>query len=82
MTMAFGAESITLKQNKVVKTLKEHNAISSKSAKDLNSLNIRHTRTFNNLVKQDVIREIDNKYYLDIKNWENFRKSFKRWFLI
>ncbi|SCT09749.1 hypothetical protein [Staphylococcus caeli] len=80
--MAFGAESITLKQNKVVKTLKEHNAISSKTAKDLKSLNIRQTHTFNNLVKQGVIRKIGNKYYLDIKNWEKFRKSFKRWFLI
>ncbi|WP_437272167.1 hypothetical protein ACSSAF_00235 [Staphylococcus succinus] len=80
--MAFGAESITLKQNKIVKTLKENNTISSKTAKDLNSLNIRHTHTFNNLVKQGIIREIGNKYYLDIENWEKFRKSFKRWFLI
>mgnify|MGYP007027846058 CR=1 FL=1 len=80
--MAFGAESITLKQNKVVKILKEHNAISSKTAKDLNSLNIPQTHTFNNLVKQGVIKKIGNKYYLDIKNWEKFRKSFKRWFLI
>ncbi|PTH64429.1 hypothetical protein BU582_12215, partial [Staphylococcus agnetis] len=64
--MAFGAESITLKQNKVVKTLKEHHAISSKTAKDLNSLNIRHTHTFNKLVNQGIIRALDHKYSLDI----------------
>ncbi|MGV3245004.1 hypothetical protein [Staphylococcus sp. 11261D007BR] len=80
--MAFGAETITLKQNKVVKTFKEHNAISPDTAKDLNSLNIYHTRTFNHLVKQAVIRKSDDKYYLDMQNWEIFRKSFKRWFLI
>lgn len=62
--------------------MKENNAISSKTAKDLNSLDIRKTHTFNNLVKQSVIKQNGNKYYLDIENWKNFRKSFKRWFLI
>lgn len=30
--MAFGAETITLKQNKIVKTMKANNAISSETA--------------------------------------------------
>ncbi|MCD8801533.1 hypothetical protein K1Y24_06120 [Mammaliicoccus sciuri] len=80
--MAFGAETITLKQAKIAKKLKENNAISSETATDLNSLDIRKTRTFNNLVKQNVIKQNGNKYYLDIENRKNFRKSFKRWFLI
>ena len=80
--MAFGAETITLKQNKIVRTKKESKAISSDTAKDLNALNIRKTRTFNNLVKQNVIKQIGNKYYLDIETWEKFRKSIKRYFLI
>lgn len=80
--MAFGAETITLRQAKIVKKLKENNAISSETATDLNSLDIRKTRTFNNLVKQNVIKQNGDKYYLDIENWKNFRKSFKRWFLI
>lgn len=80
--MAFGAETITLKQAKIVKKLKENNAISSETATDLNSLDIRKTRTFNNLVKQNVIKQNGDKYYLDLENWKNFRKSFKRWFLI
>ncbi|EZX20463.1 hypothetical protein V5G65_15110 [Mammaliicoccus sciuri] len=80
--MAFGAETITLRQAKIVKKLKENNAISSETATDLNSLDIRKTRTFNNLVKQNVIKQNGDKYYLDLENWKNFRKSFKRWFLI
>ncbi|MCD8837143.1 hypothetical protein [Mammaliicoccus sciuri] len=80
--MAFGAETITLKQAKIVKKLKENNAISSETATDLNSLDIRKTRTFNNLVKQNVIKQNGDKYYIDLENWKNFRKSFKRWFLI
>ncbi|MEB7066345.1 hypothetical protein NEM27_06660 [Mammaliicoccus sciuri] len=80
--MAFGAETITLKQAKIVKKLKENKVISSETATDFNSLDIRKSRTFNNLVKQNVIKQNGDKYYLDIENWENFRKSFKRWFLI
>ncbi|MBG9211161.1 MULTISPECIES: hypothetical protein [Mammaliicoccus] len=80
--MSFGAESIILKQDKVVKIMKENNAVSPKSAKDLKSLNIKQTRTFNNLMKQNVIKQIGNKYYLDIYNWKIFKKSFKRWILI
>lgn len=80
--MAFGAETITLKQAKIVKKLKENNAISSETATDLNSLDIRKTRTFNNLVKQNVIKQNGDNYYIDLENWKNFRKSFKRWFLI
>ncbi|MRE73127.1 hypothetical protein [Mammaliicoccus sciuri] len=80
--MAFGAETITLKQAKIAKKFKENNAISLETATDLNSLDIRKTRTFNNLVKQNVIKQNRDKYYLDLENWKNFRKSFKRWFLI
>lgn len=80
--MEFGAETITLRQAKIVKKLKENNAISLETATDLNSLDIRKTSTFNNLVKQNVIKQNRDKYYLDLENWKNFRKSFKRWFLI
>lgn len=80
--MAFGAETITLKQNKIVKTMKANNAISSENAQSLNTLNIKKARTFNHLIKQGVIKETEDKYYLDIANWETFRKSLKRWFLI
>ncbi|MCD8788816.1 hypothetical protein K1Y15_06445 [Mammaliicoccus sciuri] len=80
--MEFGAETITLRQARIVKKLKENNAISLETATDLNSLDIRKTRTFNNLVKQNVIKQNRDKYYLDLENWKNFRKSFKRWFLI
>lgn len=66
--MAFGAETITLRQAKIVKKLKENNAISSETATDLNSLDIRKTRTFNNLVKQNVIKQNGDKYYLDLEN--------------
>lgn len=80
--IAFGAETITLKQAKIVRKFKGNNVISSETATDLNSLDIRKTRTFNNLVKQNVIKQYVDKCYLDIENWMNFRKSFKRWFLI
>ncbi|GGI43359.1 hypothetical protein [Mammaliicoccus stepanovicii] len=80
--MAFGAEMIVHKQNKVVKTFLSHSAINKASAMSLIDLNIKQKRTLHNLLKQGVIKQVDHQYYLDEHNWNKFKKSLKRFFLI
>lgn len=80
--MSNGSEAIVWKQNRVAKLMIKVGATSPKTARTYEDLNIKHKRTFNNLLKRDVIIKTGDKYYLDKYAWEKFRKSFKRLFLI
>ena len=86
--MSYGAEEITRKQNFVIKKMEQSEINSLESAKSLEELpffengKLKYKRTFNNLVKQGVIRKNDNKYFLDVERSKNFKKGFKRFFLI
>ncbi|PKI13352.1 hypothetical protein CW743_07100 [Staphylococcus shinii] len=80
--MANGSEAIVWKQNRVAKQMIKSEATSPENAKNYDDLNIKHKRTFNNLLKKEVIIQIADKYYLDEDAWAKFRKSFKRLFLI
>lgn len=79
--MGFGAEMIVRRQNKVVKRFLKLKAVNKENAITYEKLNIKESRTFKNLLKENVIIEFNNKYYLSEKRWENFRKSLKRFFL-
>lgn len=80
--MSNGSEAIVWKQNRVAKQMIKLEATSLKNAKTYDDLNIKHTRTFNNLLKKEVIIKTGDKYYPDTDVWAKFRKSFKRLFLI
>lgn len=80
--MSNGAEAIVWKQNRVAKQMIKLEATSPLNAKTFDDLNIKHTRTFNKLLKKEVIIKTEDKYYLDTDEWAKFRKSFKRLFLI
>ncbi|MDK9858073.1 hypothetical protein [Staphylococcus equorum] len=80
--MTNGSEVLIWKQNKVAKKFIEVQATSPQSAKTYESLNIKYSRTFKNLLKKEVIKQTENKYYLDIEAWDKFRKSFKRLFIL
>ncbi|WP_436951419.1 hypothetical protein [Staphylococcus shinii] len=80
--MSNGSEAIVWKQNRVAKQMIISEATSPQNAKTYDDLNIKHKRTFNNLLKKEVIIQIADKYYLDEDAWVKFRKSFKRLFLI
>lgn len=80
--MANGSEAIVWKQNRVAKQMIKSEATSPENAKTYDDLNIKHKRTFNNLLKKEIIIQIADKYYLDEDAWAKFRKSFKRLFLI
>ncbi|PTI08853.1 hypothetical protein BU096_05780 [Staphylococcus xylosus] len=80
--MTNGSEGIVWKQNRVAKLMIKAEATSPKTAKTYNDLNIKHKRTFNNLLKKGVIIKTGDKYYLNEYAWEKFRKSFKRLFLL
>ncbi|MGW7899803.1 hypothetical protein ACWEZE_08615 [Staphylococcus shinii] len=80
--MSNGSEVIVWKQNRVAKQMIISEATSPQNAKTYAALNIKHKRTFNNLLKKEVIIQIADKYYLDEDAWVKFRKSFKRLFLI
>ncbi|WP_039067968.1 hypothetical protein [Staphylococcus shinii] len=80
--MSNGSEAIVWKQNRVAKQMIKSEATSPENAKTYDDLNIKYKRTFNNLLKKDVIIKTGDKYYLDEGAWAKFRKSFKRLFLI
>ncbi|WP_147630199.1 hypothetical protein [Staphylococcus xylosus] len=80
--MSNGAEAIVWKQKSIAKQMIKLEATSPLNAKTYDDLNIKHTRTFNNLLKKEVIIKTGDKYYLDTDAWVKFRKSFKRLFLI
>ncbi|MDE9438792.1 hypothetical protein EWS82_04815 [Staphylococcus xylosus] len=50
--MSNGAEAIVWKQNRVAKQMIKLEATSPLNAKTYDDLNIKHTRTFNNLIKK------------------------------
>ncbi|WP_440858122.1 hypothetical protein [Staphylococcus shinii] len=75
--MSNGSEAIVWKQNRVAKQMIISEATSPQNAKNYDDLNIKHKRTFNNLLKKEVIIQIADKYYLDEDAWAKFRKSFK-----
>ena len=86
--MSYGAENIVRKQNLVIKHLVAHNITCVERARVLEELpffengKLKYKRTFNNLVKQSVIKQIGDKYYLDVKESKRFKKGFKRFFII
>ncbi|MBM2659113.1 hypothetical protein [Staphylococcus pseudoxylosus] len=80
--MSNGAEAIVWKQKSIAKQMIKLEATSPLNAKTYDDLNIKHTRTFNNLIKKEVIIKTGDKYYLDTDAWVKFRKSFQRLFLI
>ncbi|PTI82879.1 hypothetical protein BU098_04760 [Staphylococcus xylosus] len=80
--MSNAAEAIVWKQKSIAKQMIKLEATSPLNAKTYDDLNIKHTRTFNNLIKKEVIIKTGGKYYLDTDAWAKFRKSFKRLFLI
>jgi hypothetical protein len=79
--MGFGAEIITLRQNRCIRRFKKHSAFEPKSAIDFATLNFSHLRTLNYLIKKDVVKSVDGrKFYLDVENSRKFKRSFGRWF--
>ncbi|PHK48744.1 hypothetical protein BTJ66_11955 [Staphylococcus edaphicus] len=80
--MAFGAETIILKQNKVVKCFYTKGALTKDSALSYDNLQISNKRTFYNLIKVGVIVKVNHKYYLSENTWQTFKHSLRRFLLI
>lgn len=83
--MAFGAETITRRQNKIAKYFYTNSAFSESQSlpeslvlenKELNS------RTLTLLIREGVIIKCDKGYYIDQQRWQQFKHSFKRLFMI
>ena len=70
--MAFGAETITRWQNKLVQYFHDNGACSEDSA--LSELRI--------LIREGVIVKCSKGLYLDVDKWDTFKHSIKRFFLI
>lgn len=82
--MGFGAEVITLRQDKCIRYFKNKNATSLSTAVSVADISLSghlHKRTMRHLINEGVIIEKAGMVYLDEDRWEVFRKSLKRWFL-
>ncbi|WP_436855901.1 hypothetical protein [Staphylococcus caeli] len=80
--IVFGAETILLKQNKVIRSFHQHQALTEDTALSYQALHISNHRTLTNLLKVDVIVEVNQTYYLSESKWHDFRRSVRRFFLI
>jgi hypothetical protein len=80
--MAFGAETITLKQNMCINKFIKANVVSEEKAIDYNELKFKYSRTTKILLREGVlIVTRDNKAYLDMENVYKFKHSFKKIFI-
>ncbi len=62
-------------QNRIIAKLEENNAYCKNSAIDLN---VRKGINFTFLCKKNVIVKYNDKYYLDVDNYNQFRKRIIR----
>lgn len=83
--MGFGAEIITRRQNKIAKLFYKKTAFSeSQSLSESLVLGCKEVnqRTLSLLLKEGVIIKSEKGYYIDQQRWQQFRHSFKRFFMV
>lgn len=83
--MAFGAETITRWQNKLVQYFHDNGACSEDSALSENEVlqaSAINKRTLRILIREGVIVKCSKGLYLDVDKWDTFKHSIKRFFLI
>lgn len=73
---------IAMKIRQIIKKFKDTSSTTPLSSKTLDELNISPRLIFKRLLYHNVIIETDNRYYLNLDNYESYRKRRRITFLI